>query len=118
MINLEEQKSFIQKNNGVSVISEAFDFGRRSWNIKIDIDSDQHLSLWLVERGANVYNQQKLEIGQTIPIDFSSVFVEFEAVDGALGERSVSIFYSFAHDTHQVIGVKNFLNISQLKDKS
>lgn len=47
VIDLELQKEFINKNSGVTIMSEAFDYGRRSWHLKIDIDKENNISLWL-----------------------------------------------------------------------
>jgi hypothetical protein len=128
---LDEQKEFIKKNQGITIMSEAFDFGRRSWHLKIDIDKENNISLWIskiihyylililiVERGNRMHETGKIELGQNLPISFSSLLLEFEIVDAALGDCRTTIFYSFAHDTYQIIGQKNALNISQLQNKS
>ena len=39
---------------GVSFISNCFDAGRRSWHLKADLDLEDNLSVWLVERGLPV----------------------------------------------------------------
>lgn len=44
-------KSDFEANKGVSIISRAFDFGRRCWHLKVDIDYDNNMSLWIIERG-------------------------------------------------------------------
>jgi hypothetical protein len=36
---------------GATIISDAFNMERRCWNIKIDIDEEGNISVWLVERG-------------------------------------------------------------------
>lgn len=41
-----------EKNRGLTIFSKAFDFGRRSWMLKIDIDQEENVSLFVVERGA------------------------------------------------------------------
>lgn len=44
-------KASFEKNKGLSVFSKAFDFGRRSWMLKVDLDYENNVSLFLVERG-------------------------------------------------------------------
>lgn len=53
LINLDDQavKNSYEKNKGLTVFSKAFDFGRRSWMLKVDIDYEGNVSLFLVERG-------------------------------------------------------------------
>ena len=46
--------------------------------------------------------------------NFSSVFIEFEISCKTLGKVSTSIFYSFAHNTNQVVGIQNVINLGQL----
>jgi hypothetical protein len=38
----------------MSMFSKAFDFGRRSWMLKLDIDYDGNVSAFLAERGATL----------------------------------------------------------------
>ena len=68
-------KSSFDKNKGLSIFSKAFDFGRRSWMLKIDLDTDGHISLYLVERGPplGLEGHAQLQLGVTVPIKFSSV---------------------------------------------
>jgi len=40
-----------EKEGSITVFTKAFDAARRSWHLKIDIDKNENLSLWLVERG-------------------------------------------------------------------
>jgi hypothetical protein len=47
-------KSSYEANKGMSVFSKAFDFGRRSWMLKIDIDQEGNISAYLVERGGPI----------------------------------------------------------------
>jgi hypothetical protein len=44
-------KNSFEKNKGISIFSKAFDFGRRSWMLKIDLDYENNISLYLVEKG-------------------------------------------------------------------
>lgn len=46
-------------------MTEAFDFGRRSWILKVDIDAEYNMSVWIVERGFPI---NSLDIGNNIPI--------------------------------------------------
>jgi hypothetical protein len=52
-------KESYNKNKGLTVFSKAFDFGRRSWMLKIDVDFEGNVSLFLVERGVPLCNQKK-----------------------------------------------------------
>ena len=97
-LNLDSLKGDMEANKGASIISKAFEFGRRSWHIKIDIDEEKNVSLWVIEGGAIVNKDQAALIGQSIPIRYSSVLTQFEIVDQAFGVHSSLVFFSFAHD--------------------
>ena len=43
--------------------------------------------------------------------------MEFQIVDPGLKHRKTVIFYSFSHDKNQIIGHRNFANLSQLANK-
>ncbi|CDW79156.1 leucine rich repeat family protein [Stylonychia lemnae] len=119
-INLDQIKVDFEKNKGSTIITKAFDFGRRSWHLKIDIDYDKNVSLWIVERGPilDCSPDGVPQVGISIPIKFSSMLIQFEILDAAFGEYKSLIFYTFAHDHNQIIGHQNFINISQLKEKN
>lgn len=57
------------------MIFKAFDFGRRSWHLKLDIDYENNVSIWIVERGQLLKNNCDIspQIGLNIPIKFSSI---------------------------------------------
>jgi hypothetical protein len=96
------------------MLSTAFNCERRAWHVKVDIDSEQNLSLWLSERGAPVHGSDSPpSLGQASHIEFSSVEVQFEVVDKGTAKR-FTFFFTFAHDKHQVVGQRNFLNLKQL----
>ena len=60
----------------MTIFSKAFDFGRRSWMLKLDLDSDNNVSAFIVERGAPINLQDNLvSIGVNVPIRFSSVLI-------------------------------------------
>lgn len=98
-INLDDPsvKESYQKNKGLTVFSKAFNFGRRSWMLKVDLDIEGNVSLFIVERGAPVdiipKNGEKVEpnlhmqLGLTVPIKFSSILTQFELVDPAFGDH-------------------------------
>lgn len=117
-INLEAIKEKIKLNKGATIISEAFDFGRRSWHLKVDINVEEQISLWLVERGASLQISEKMQVGAQLPINYSSLLIEFELCDAAIGDRKTPIFFSFSHETHQIIGQQNFISIPQLQNKA
>jgi hypothetical protein len=80
------------------VISKAFDFGRRSWHLKIDIDYENNVSAWIIERGEAMNKEEDFQIGLSIPVKYSSVLIQFELLDAAFGEHKSLIFYTFSHD--------------------
>jgi hypothetical protein len=84
----------------MTIFSKAFDFGRRSWMLKLDLDADGNISPFIVERGALIGLKGKDHsfIGQTVPVKFSSLLVQFEIQDPSFGEHKSYFFYSFAHD--------------------
>lgn len=106
------------------MFSKAFDFGRRGWMLKVDIDFDGNISAFLVERGVplglaeNDTERNQLYLGLTVPIKISSLLVQFEIVDPAFGEHKSFFFYTYAHDQNQVVGHENILNLSQMQNKN
>lgn len=50
-VNMENLKVDFEKNKGASIIFKAFDSGRRSWFLKLDLDYDNNVSVWIIERG-------------------------------------------------------------------
>lgn len=50
-IRMDDLKAEFEKNKGISIVFKAFDFARRSWHLKMDIDYENNVSLWIVERG-------------------------------------------------------------------
>ena len=97
----------------MTYFSEAFDKARRSWYFKIDVEAKENVSLWLVERGQPVGDNSLYENFE-VP-NYSSVIVEFEMQQKTIGERTSSLFFSFAHNTNQIIGHKHFINLSKLR---
>lgn len=86
----------------MTIFSKAFDFGRRSWMLKLDLDSDGNISPYIVERGCPLGLQSDDKnhtsfIGQTVPVKFSSLLVQFEIQDPSFGEHKSYFFFSFAH---------------------
>jgi hypothetical protein len=96
----------------MTYFSNAFDIARRSWHFKIDFDKDENVSCWLVERGMPV-RESKADQNNLAP-NFSSVFMDLEVKCKSLGKRNMHMFYSFAHNSNQVIGISNVINVSQL----
>ena len=96
--------------------------------LKVDLDIEGNVSLFIVERGAPIdilpKNGDKMEpnlhmqLGLTVPIKFSSILTQFELVDPAFGDHKSQTFFSFAHDQHQVVGHEKLINLSQLQNKS
>jgi hypothetical protein len=103
-IQLDDQalRTSFEKNKGLTIFSKAFDFGRRSWMLKIDLDYENNISLFLVERGAPLGLSQEysaqVQLGLTVPIKFSSVLTQFEIIDPAFGDHKTFVFFSYSHD--------------------
>ena len=57
------------------MFTKAFDFARRAWMLKVDIDYDNNVSAFIVERGAPLTSSDDLQLGLTIPVKFSSVLI-------------------------------------------
>jgi hypothetical protein len=76
--------------------------------LKVDLDIDGNVSIFIVERGEPVdiipKNLEKVEPnmqmqpGLTVPIKFSSILTQFELVDPAFGDHKSHNFFSFAHN--------------------
>ena len=85
VISLNEIKARMVETSlkkGLTIISNAFDSSRRSWHLKIDINTNMEMSLWIVERGLpiglNEYNEN-----YSIPF-FSSVILEFKVISKSI----------------------------------
>lgn len=98
-----------EKDGSVTLVTKAFDAARRSWHLKVDIDKNEYMSLWLVERGQPI-GENLLNQNITVP-NFSSVILEFEVNHKSIGEKQTPIFFSFAHNMNQIIGHKKMLNL-------
>ena len=48
--------------------------------------------------------------------NFSSVFLEVHLKCRTLGTVSMTVFYSFAHNTHQIVGSSKIVNLSEVLD--
>ncbi len=103
---------------GCTVFTKCFNAARRSWHLKLDFDANDNLSLYLLERGKPIYLQQSLNKGENCMIpNFSSVLFEFEVIHKTMiNEKKTPIFFSFAHNTNQIVGVKNYLNLRSLSN--
>ena len=40
-----------KRANGLTILSKSFNGARRSWHLKLDINSDEMMSAYIVERG-------------------------------------------------------------------
>jgi hypothetical protein len=45
-------------------------------------------------------NSDKLQIGAHLPLHFSSLLIEFELKDAALGDIRTPLFFSYSHDSN------------------
>jgi hypothetical protein len=99
---LREQVRQSAGGRGTTYFSHAFDCARRSWHFKVDFDSKDNAGVWIVERGLPVSNEL-FNVNCLTP-NFSSVFIDFELTSKSLGQRNTVIFYSFAHNSNQIVG--------------
>jgi hypothetical protein len=76
MTKIREEITSSFNGAGMTYFSEAFDVARRSWHFKIDVEANENVSLWLVERDAPV-GDNDLQENLMVP-SFSSVIIEFE----------------------------------------
>ena len=85
---------------GLSFYSQAFNAARRSWHLKVDIEMpSKEISLWIVERGEPCNEESAIDLlRRSLPIKFSSQFMELEIADPGLRHRKSVIFFSFSHD--------------------
>lgn len=99
----------------MTIMSKAFGSERRLWHLKVDVCSKTHsVSVFLVERG-DFSSQGE---SRNVPIEFSSVKVQFEITDAAYAGRKSVLFFSFGHDQNQVIGHRDIANLDNLVDPS
>jgi hypothetical protein len=47
----KEFKDALHSKGGFTITSQAFDAARRSFHVKLDIEGDGNISIWLFERG-------------------------------------------------------------------
>jgi len=113
----ETSEMLEKETTGVSFFSKAFDHCRRSWHLKVDIDkSENTVSLYLIERGEPCGEQSAFDvIKKSMPIRFTSTLCEIEVVDSAINKSA--FFFSFSHDSHQIVGHKNYVQLDQLSNK-
>jgi hypothetical protein len=115
----KEVKDKLTKKIAITLLSKSFDACRRSWHLKVDIDpKDKSVSLFLLERGESKCNKSLLQhLQRAVPVKFSSTIVEIEVTDTALGSVKTAFFYSWAHDSYQIVGHEKFLTLDQLSDQ-
>ena len=99
-MNLGNLRDQIKKQNGITVFSNAFDSIRRSWILKVDIDSEFQVSVYLVERGQRMGVDDKNNLYQFANIDFSSILFKFQIKGDKSENFQNQIFFSYAHNTH------------------
>jgi hypothetical protein len=111
-ISLKEKefKDALTKQEGFTITSQAFDAARRSFHVKLDIDSAGSVSIWLVERGKLL----KEKLNTNLPFQFSSCYIELEMCDAGIKNRKSMFFYSFAHGSSQIVGHRDFVKLEQL----
>ena len=128
IINLKKHKptfSFIFNYNQdtlypCTIITEAFNTLSRSWNLKLDLNKEYDVSLYLVERGSPLIDENNKSLSylfeNKFSVKFNSILFELEIKDLTFEKNSV-IFYSFISGQNQIIGYENFFNLKQLGKK-
>ena len=102
----------VHEGKGVTILSKAFNSERRSWHLKIDIQAKTNsISVWIVERGEPLKEENTSRMERGIPIEFSSVRCQIEIVDPGVKNRKSVFFFSYSHDLNQVIGHKEIANL-------
>ena len=78
---------------GSSFLSKAFDYSRRSWMLKVDIDSEKNVSLWLMERGPRLRDGNDMLRLNKLPYSYSGMFIQFEIQGLSLNHYAYPVFY-------------------------
>jgi hypothetical protein len=61
-LEYERKIKEVSSPNGITILSKSFDAARRSWHLKIDLDQNDSISIYLIERGLPLKNNdRKLE---------------------------------------------------------
>lgn len=98
-------------------MTKAFNSERRSWNLKVDINSaTKNVGVWIIERGETLAEDDSTNFERGVPVCFSSVKCQIEIVDAAIKNRKSVFFFSFSHDQNQVIGHQDIANLDHLAD--
>ena len=125
-------------SKGVTFFSEWFYSFSSTWNLKIDIQQDFNVGVYLVERSfkkpdqnekynnivLNAYMNQPNQASKIInngqngvyPINFKSVVFSINVIDPKLNKEFV-VFHSFCRDQNEVIGCSKFFNLSLLENQ-
>lgn len=111
MATLRKEK----REKGLTVLTKSFSAARRSWHLKLDIDTDEMMSAFIVERGMPIDLAPKGE--NYLYPNFSSCNIEFEFVYSNY-TRKHPMFFSFAHNTNQIVGLKKILSLKNLENST
>ena len=111
----------IANPSDTSLISKAFNTNSRSWVVKIDVTAEGSISLFIIERGALLDEENTKYVNYSrhgMNLDYTSALVLFRIKDQTF-DKCNNIFFSFSHDHNQVIGINNFAHLKDLftKDK-
>jgi hypothetical protein len=103
--DLKEQMS--KEQEGVTLVSKAFNSGRRSFHVKLDISKvNNSISVWLVERSKPIIRKEEggvpsvATLNHLIPLKFSSNLIEIELADPGIKNRKTTFFFTFAHGSN------------------
>jgi len=96
-----------------TILSQSFDSESRSWRLVIDIEEDQKLSVFLLEKGRPSHTP----FGSPFKNEFTSVkfLVQFKDAEH---EYETLIFHTFANDHSYCIGQRKLLDLSEFNNKN
>ena len=106
-----------KNKNNFSIFSQIFKSNNHSWSLKLDINKNEEVSLFLIERGSNNNLNNNNNNSNYIYLNFCSILFEFFIHDKNF-EKNGIIFFSFCEKQNQIIGYNNFFNLNQLNNKN
>jgi hypothetical protein len=97
---------FEKELEGITLVSKAFNSGRRSFHVKLDISKvTNSISVWLVERSKPIDRKEEgvpsvASLNHLIPLKFSSTLIEIELADPGIKNRKTTFFFTFSHGSN------------------
>jgi len=96
-----------------TIISQSFDSETRSWHLVVDIEEDQRMSVYLLEKGSPSHTK----ISGPFKYEFTTVRFLIQIKDGESDFETV-IFHSFANDHNYCVGHRRLFNLAHLTNKN